>query len=260
MMDGSSYEIVTGREDARVLFICDHASNRVPDIYGNLGLPAAQFERHIAYDIGAAAITRRLAEAVEAPAVLSTISRLLIDPNRGDDDPTLVMRISDGVLIPRNARIDAAEIGHRRRTYWQPYRDAIVRQIDTLLARGNVPVIISIHSFTPLWKGVARPWDIGILWDKDPRLALPLIDMLRAKGLKVGDNEPYDGALKGDTLYDLATLRGLPHVLVEFRQDLVGDAAGVERWARIALRALQPSLRGSELTTPRFYGSRARSS
>ena len=260
MMDGSSYEIVTGREDARVLFICDHASNRVPDIYGNLGLPAAQFERHIAYDIGAAAITRRLAEAVEAPAVLSTFSRLLIDPNRGDDDPTLVMRISDGVLIPRNARIDAAEIGHRRRTYWQPYRDAIVRQIDTLLARGNVPVIISIHSFTPLWKGVARPWDIGILWDKDPRLALPLIDMLRAKGLKVGDNEPYDGALKGDTLYDLATLRGLPHVLVEFRQDLVGDAAGVERWARIALRALQPSLRGSELTTPRFYGSRARSS
>ena len=257
MAEVPSFEIIDGCSGSSLLLICDHACNRLPAAYGTLGLPGDQFERHIAYDIGARAMTVQLAQALGAPAVLSTFSRLLIDPNRGADDPTLVMRISDGALVPGNARIDAAEIDHRRRTYWQPYRAAIARHIDAMMTAGIVPVIVSIHSFTPVWKGVPRPWDIGILWDKDPRLAMPVMDHLHAQGLRVGNNEPYDGALKGDTLYDLATQRGLANCLVEFRQDLVADAAGVVRWTEIFIKALQPVLHMPELAVPRFYGSRA---
>jgi len=256
-VDGPNYELVAGRDYARLLLICDHASNRIPADYGTLGLQKDQFARHIAYDIGARNVTLRLAQALGAPAVLSTFSRLLIDPNRGADDPTLVMRISDGAIVPGNARIDAAEVEHRRRTYWQPYRMAIASTIAAMLEKGIVPVIVSVHSFTPIWKGVARPWDIGILWDKDPRLAVPVMDQLHGQGLRVGNNEPYDGALKGDTLYDLATLRGLANLLVEFRQDLVADDEGAERWTQIFLRALQPALQTPELSVQRFYGSRA---
>jgi len=257
MVEVPSFEIIEGHSGCSLLLICDHACNQLPAAYGTLGLSSDQFERHIAYDIGARAITLQLAQALGAPAVLSTFSRLLIDPNRGADDPTLVMRMSDGALVPGNARIDTAEIDHRRRTYWQPYRAAIARQMDTMMAAGLVPVIVSIHSFTPIWRGVPRPWDIAILWDKDPRLAVPVMDLLHAQGLKVGNNEPYDGALKGDTLYDLATMRGFANCLVEFRQDLVADTAGVARWTDIFVKALQPVLRRPELRVSRFYGSRA---
>eukprot|EP01037_Dinobryon_pediforme_P006990 gene6990-7059_t len=251
------FEVLEGRSDIGLLLICDHASSDLPPEYGTLSLPDAQFSRHIAYDIGAAAVTRQLSQALGAPAVLSHFSRLLIDPNRGADDPTLVMRISDGALIPGNARIDAAEIERRRQTYWQPYRDAIAQQIKTMSAQGRAPVIVSVHSFTPVWKGQQRPWDIAILWDKDPRLAVPVIGQLHGQGLVVGDNEPYDGALKGDTLYDHATQYGLANLLVEFRQDLIGDAAGVQRWTNIFVQALHPVLSHPHLYLERYYGSRA---
>ena len=119
--------------------------------------------------------TRRLAARLGAPALLSTFSRLLIDPNRGADDPTLVMRYSDGAIVPGNARVDADEIERRRRLYWAPYRDAIHAEIEAMLATGHPPAIVSIHSFTPFWRGVPRPWKVGVLWDADPRLAEPLI-------------------------------------------------------------------------------------
>jgi predicted N-formylglutamate amidohydrolase len=235
-------EKVSGRPDAGVLFLCDHASNALPSGYGDLGLPASEFARHIAYDIGAAAVTRHLAAAFGAPAVLTRYSRLLIDPNRGCDDPTLVMRLSDGALIPGNARVGAEEVAHRRRQYWQPYRDAVRDCLDTMLATGAVPAIVSIHSFTPCWKGKLRPWQIGILWDSDPRLPVPLMARLREAGCVVGDNEPYDGALMGDTLHEHGTRRGLAHVLVEFRQDLVGSDAGAAQWAGVLADALRPVL------------------
>eukprot|EP01037_Dinobryon_pediforme_P012082 gene12082-12172_t len=251
------FEVLQGRSDSRILLLCDHASAELPVEYGTLGMPAAQFSRHIAYDIGAAAVTRQLSQMLGAPAVLSHFSRLLIDPNRGADDPTLVMRISDGALIPGNARIDAAEVDHRRRTYWQPYRNAIADQIAMMRAQGLTPVIVSVHSFTPVWKGALRPWDIAILWDKDPRLAGPVIGQLHGQGLVVGDNEPYDGALKGDTLYEHATRHGLANLLVEFRQDLIGDADGVQRWSDIFVKALHPVLSDPHLYLTRSYGSRA---
>ena len=243
MSDFQPVERIEGPADAGVLILCDHASNALPPEYGSLGLPPEAFDRHIAYDVGAAGVTRRLAQLLNAPAVLSCFSRLLIDPNRGADDPTLVMRISDGALIPGNARIDAAEVETRRMKYWKPYRDAASAEIERMSASGRTPSIVAIHSFTPVWKGAPRPWHVALLWDCDPRLAKPLIAGLQGEGdLIVGDNEPYDGALAGDTMYDLGTARGLPHVLVELRQDLIAEEKGQDEWAQRLAREIRPIL------------------
>ena len=235
-------EEIDGPPEAGVLFLCDHASNALPQRYGTLGLAPAQFERHIAYDIGAAALTRALAARFGAPALLTRFSRLLIDPNRGADDPTLVMRLSDGAIIPGNADVGPEEIEERRRLFWRPYRDAVRAQLDAMLAAGPVPAIISLHSFTPVWKGVPRPWEAAVLWDADPRLPQPLLEGLRAQGVATGDNEPYDGALEGDTLFEHGTSRGLPHALIELRQDLIAGPEGVAHWAGILEEVLRPVL------------------
>ena len=257
----SPVERLDGRLDAGVLLVCDHASNLLPPGYGSLGLPRETLERHIAYDIGAAWLTRRLARLLDAPAILSTFSRLLIDPNRGADDPTLVMRLSDGAVIPGNARIDAAEIARRRQLYWAPYRAAIAQTIDAMSAARAAPAIVSIHSFTPFWRTAARPWKVGVLWDSDPRLAAPLLaDLARESDLaadEIGDNEPYDGALAGDTIDDVATARRLANALIEVRQDLIADQDGAETWAERFARLLPPILARPEMREPADWGSRA---
>ena len=228
-----SFVVVPGRADAGLVVICDHASNAFPPGYGTLGLPADQLQRHIAYDIGAAAITRALAAALDAPAVLSRFSRLLIDPNRGADDPTLIMRLSDGAVVPGNRRLDQAERAKRFKLYYEPYHRAIDTVIDQCLACGVPPALLSIHSFTESWKGVPRPWHVGVLWDKDARLAGPLLSHFEAENtLIVGDNQPYSGALEGDCMWQHGTMRGLAHAIVEVRQDLIRDEAGQMAWAR----------------------------
>jgi len=240
------------------MFLCDHASNALPPAYGDLGLPAGALERHIGYDIGAAGVTRALAARFSAPALLTRFTRLLIDPNRGADDPTLVMKLSDGAIVPGNAGADAQEVARRRRLFWAPYRDAAARLAQEMQAQGPVPAVVSLHSFTPVWRGAPRPWRVGLLWDLDARMAQPLLEGLEAAGLgPVGDNEPYDGALKGDTLYDLATARGLPHVLIELRQDLIADAGGQAEWARIVGDALAPVLALPQCHMIAHHGSRA---
>jgi predicted N-formylglutamate amidohydrolase len=210
-----------------LLFLCDHAGNVLPSGYGTLGLDPALFDTHIAYDIGAAHATRALADAFGAPAVLGVFSRLLIDLNRGPDDPTLVMQLSDGSIIPGNRGISAAEVGRRTAQFHAPYHQAIAAEI----ARLTNSVLISMHSFTPVWKTAKRKWDIGVLWDADDRLAKPLMARLRQAGFEVGDNEPYSGALEGDTLNCHGTRAGLPHVLIEMRQDLVDNQAGAKTMA-----------------------------
>jgi predicted N-formylglutamate amidohydrolase len=217
-MTENAFEAIAGRDDCPLLFLCDHASNALPE--GGLGLAPGLLATHIAYDIGAAAMTRALAEAYGAPAFLGGWSRLLIDLNRGADDPTLVMKLSDGSIIPGNARAGASEVARRIARFHAPYHAAI----DTALNRmGPDAVVISMHSFTPAWKGRPRPWQVGVLYDRDMRLAAPLMARLHEAGFVVGDNEPYSGALEGDTLYQHGTLRGLPHVLIEIRQDLIAD-------------------------------------
>lgn len=249
-------EFVAGSDDADLLFLCDHASNALPAAYGTLGLPAAQLERHIGYDIGAAHLTRRLAQTFGAPALLTTFSRLLIDPNRSAEDPTLVMRISDGAIVPGNARIDAGEIDLRRTLYWQPYRDAIGAAIDRMSANGSTPAVVSVHTFTDNWKGIARPWEIGVLWDTDPRFAVPLIDGLRDAGFSVGDNQPYDGALEGDTLDESVTRLGIAGLILEVRQDLVVTETGAHAIADRLAAVLGPVAAQPELHKPHFVASR----
>ncbi|HLW90313.1 MAG TPA: N-formylglutamate amidohydrolase [Roseiarcus sp.] len=257
-------ERINGSPDAGVVILCDHASNALPPAYGDLGLPAGALSRHIAYDIGAAWLARRLAELLGAPAVLSTFSRLLIDPNRGADDPTLVMRYSDGAIVPGNARVEEAEIERRRDLYWRPYRAACAEAVEAMSATGRAPAIISIHSFTPSWRGQPRPWKTGVLWDKDSRLPGPLLAALRSEAdlqpaeALVGDNEPYDGALAGDTIDDIATARGLANALIEVSQDLVSTKAGAEAWADRLARLLKPILGRPELHQRADFGSRAR--
>jgi len=254
-------ERIDGALDAGAIVICDHASNALPPGYGSLGLSRESLDRHIAYDIGAAAVTRRLAALLGAPALLSTFSRLLIDPNRGTDDPTLVMRISDGAVVPGNARIEPGEIMRRRQLYWSPYRHAVAQTIDAMIAIGAPPAVISIHSFTPTWRATQRNWKIGVLWDADPRLPAPLLKALALEGDldadTVGDNEPYDGALSGDTIDDVATIRGLANALIEVRQDLVADEAAACEWAERLARILRPILAQQELRAPQDWGSRA---
>lgn len=226
------YRSIDGDARTGLLILCDHAENTIPPAYDRLGLKEQDLHRHIAYDLGAAAVAERLAEMLGAPAILSRFSRLLIDPNRGLDDPTLIMQITDGLIVPGNAGLEAEALQSRIDLYHKPYHEAVERAVDTAIARGKPPVIVSIHSFTQAWKGVARPWAVGVLWDKDPRLALPLLDALRAiPGIMVGDNVPYSGQLKGDTLYRHGTGRGLAHALIELRQDLILGPEGQAEWA-----------------------------
>ncbi|MCI4679355.1 N-formylglutamate amidohydrolase [Rhodoblastus acidophilus] len=251
------FDLIAGAADQRLILFCDHASNALPPAYGDLGLCREALGRHIAFDIGAEKVVRRLAALTGAAAALALFSRLLIDPNRGEDDPTLVMRISDGALIPGNARIGEEEIARRVETYWRPYRAACAGLIDSALARGQIPVLIGIHSFTPCFQGCARRWQAGVLWDKDPRLALPLIEGLRAENIVVGDNEPYDGALLGDSMYEHSTRRGLPGALIEIRQDLLETPAHCEAWAERLARVVAPILSRAETRGIEFFGSRA---
>ncbi len=221
-MTDAPFEFVPGRGGASLLFVCDHASNALPEAYGDLGLDAALFKTHIASDIGAADVTRTLATHFSAPAVLARWSRLLIDLNRGEDDPTLVMKLSDGSIVPGNRSAGAAEIASRVACFHAPYHARIEAELSNF---ASVPTVISMHSFTPAWKGRARPWEVGVLWDRDGRLARPLMAQLAKAGIAVGDNEPYSGELENDCLYRHGTMNGLPHVLIEIRQDLIADDA-----------------------------------
>ena len=231
--DDAAFEAIDGDASKGLVLLADHATNRLPQRYGRLGLPPGAFERHIAYDIGIEGLTRGLARRLGAPAVMSRFSRLLIDPNRGEDDPTLVMKISDGAIVPGNHPITEEEWNHRLDTFHRPYHGAVAEMNGRVAAAGGrAPLVISLHSFTPAWKGQPRPWEITVLWDNDPRAVRPLLDALAGiEGVTVGDNEPYDGALRGDTMFRHCMTSGIPHALIEVRQNEIGDDAGIERWA-----------------------------
>lgn len=237
-------ESISGDPRSGILILCDHASNFVPEDLCGLGLPKKEFSRHIAYDIGAAGVTRRLADLLNAPAILTNFSRLIIDPNRGREDPTLVMRLSDGAIIPGNAHVGADGVADRIARFYAPYDLAIDDAVASFERAGLPLMILTMHSFTRFWRGSERPWHVGILYDRDERLSRPMIEMLKAEpaGLTVGDNEPYGGGLPGDTIDRHATARGLPNALVEIRQDLILDESGQEIWAQRFARLLRPML------------------
>jgi predicted N-formylglutamate amidohydrolase len=235
-----TWTVLPGLADAGLIILCDHAGNAFPPGYGTLGLPEAQLQRHIAYDIGAAAITRQLSAMLGVPAVMTHYSRLLIDPNRGADDPTLIMRLSDGAVVPGNRHLTPEERQTRIDRYYRPYHDTVAGVVQACVATGVPPAILSIHSFTESWKATPRPWHASILWDRDPRLAQPMLDALYAEGdLIVGDNQPYLGGLEGDTMWTHGTSNGLAHCIIEVRQDLIRDEAGQTAWATRLARLMR---------------------
>lgn len=225
------FSILGADRPSRWLITCDHATNRVPDWVGggDLGIAPQDMARHIAYDIGAAGLTRELALRLDAPAILSDFSRLVIDPNRGEDDPTLLMRIYDGTVIPANRHADAAERERRLERLYRPYHAAYAG----LAAARPDRAICAIHSFTRQLRGrPRRPWSVGVLYShRDTRLGPALIRDCRARGWVTGDNEPYSGHLEGDSIDRHGLAHGRPNVLIEIRNDLIADAAGQRLWA-----------------------------
>ena len=239
--DGPSHHVLNPGGAGRWVLTCDHASNRVPPSVGggDLGLPPEDMARHIAWDVGAAGTVRALAPRLDAPAILSDFSRLVIDPNRGEDDPTLLMRLYDGTIIPANRHADAAERARRLDAFHRPYHAAL----EGLLAARPDAAICSVHSFTPQLRGrPPRPWQVGVLFASDRRLSDPFIARLRAEpDLCVGVNEPYTGALPGDAMDRHALSTGRPHVLIELRNDLISTPEGQAAWAA----RLAPLLEGA---------------
>jgi len=228
---------------APALLICDHAARYLPRALGNLALDHADLARHIAWDIGIADVTRDLSRRLAAPAVLSHFSRLAIDPNRHLRSAGSIPEVTDNTTVPGNLNLEFGQRLARVESLFKPYHAAVARMIEALVASGRPPSLIFMHSFTPVMDGVERPWEIGILWDRDGRLPLPLIDRLRAMGIAVGDNEPYSGSSTEDySLHAHGQARGLPSVLVEIRQDLIDTHAGAEIWSRKLQEALAPLL------------------
>ncbi len=228
------FEFLNAEGTAPVLLICDHASPAIPAALGTLGLAADLLKEHIAWDIGAGAVTRRLAARLDAPALLAGYSRLVVDCNRHPAEPASVPEVSDGVVIPGNRGLSDRDRAERVETFFRPYHDAVTNALAGLWRRGTAPALVSVHSFTPSMDGEERPWDIGLLWNRDARLAAPLIERLGAWGnLCVGDNKPYSGLEVAYSIDLHGGAAGLPNCVVEIRQDHVSTAEGAERWAGI---------------------------
>lgn len=247
----------TGPRAGRWLITCDHASNRIPSEFGaNLGLPHADMARHIAYDIGTKGFTLALADLLNSPAILTDFSRLVIDPNRGEIDPTLVMKLYDGTIIPANRHVDDVEIARRLDAYYRPYHEAY----ETLASARDDVVICAVHSFTPQLKSrPPRPWQIGILSHYDKRLTDPLIKALeasdalhaeadkRGERLCIGDNEPYIGHFPGDAIDQHAIKHGRLNVLIELRSDLIETPEAQNHWAALLAPILAKTLTDNDL-------------
>lgn len=239
-----AFELLNPDGAAPLLLVCDHASRLFPDHLGTLGVAEPDTFEHIAWDIGAADLTRGLSAALDAPAVLCRWSRLVVDCNRRLSDPSAFVEVSDGIPVPGNSSMPPEDRKWRVASIYGPYHAAIDAQLDALMTRGVVPAFVSIHSFTPLLGEIARPWHVGILWDQDDRLPRPVLESLRSvDGLHVGDNEPYSGRHPTDyTLHAHAAARNLAHVGFEVRQDLLATEGGIHYWVGLLERALRTAL------------------
>ncbi len=222
---------------------CDHATNALPAQYGSLGLSAEQVNDHIAYDPGAAALTEILGERLRARTVYCRFSRLLIDPNRGLERDDLVVEQSDSVVIPGNQNLGWEEREHRINTYYRPYHEFLDYELEEHVRAVSDPLVVSIHSFCRALRcrESHRPWQVGILWKDDEKSAWTMINALRHQGLSVGDNEPYSAKAYNYTVDRHVGARGLRHLTLEIRQDLIADETHVRQWADLIetpLRAL----------------------
>ena len=249
------FEVYNPGGAAPLLIVSDHASRRVPRALNNLGLAPEHFDKHIAYDIGADAITRRLADRLDARAVLGTYSRLVVDLNRLPGDPGAMPAVSDNIPVPANQDLSETEAAARIAALHTPYHEAIDREIAALWRLSDTPpALFSIHSFTPSMNGEDRIWDMGVLWHRDPRMPLPLIDHLRRwDGLHVGDNEPYSGAELAYTIDTHGMAGGLANCAIEIRQDHCAAPEDASHWADILADALRHIMSQPDVHTVKHY-------
>jgi predicted N-formylglutamate amidohydrolase len=232
-----AFEIVHSDASSRVLLVCDHASNRLPEALGSLGISSVDLATHIAWDLGAANVARHLSAMLDATLILSGYSRLVVDCNRPPHVASAVPAVTGGVAIPGNEGLDERAREARITTFFQPYHATIARTLDARIASGRDPVMLSIHSFTPALFGQSRPWPISLLYGRDARLAHRFRDALRRDAsLNVGDNEPYRVSDESDyTVPVHGERRGILHTAFEIRQDGLADDESARRWAdRIA--------------------------
>jgi predicted N-formylglutamate amidohydrolase len=227
-------------EDSVFFLTCEHAGRAFPRRLGRLGLPEADTLRHIAWDIGIGAVGRELSRLLNAAVILQTYSRLVIDCNRDPKVPSSIPEISEDTKIPGNYGLAEAERAARADAIFRPYHNTIAAALDRRAAEGRASALVALHSFTPVFKGLSRPWHVAVLFNRDPRLAHALAEPLRAEGnLVVGENEPYQVSDLSDyTVPVHGERRGLPHVEIEIRQDLITDPAGQRDWAERLARLL----------------------
>lgn len=237
-----------------VIILCEHASNHVPEAYAKLGLSDEDLQKHIAWDIGAEKVTRKMCEMMGVSAVLSPVSRLLIDKNREPDHQTLVPPVSDDIVIPANRDLTAKAIAARKQAYYDPFHGACDELIEAHLEEGIVPIIVGMHSFTPVMNDEDRPWQIGFLWNKDPRLAQAMIGLIeRETDLTVGDNQPYSGKDLYYTMQRHGAERGLPQTTIEIRQDLLADEKMVLQWAALLADVLDECMQRPDIVAVKHY-------
>lgn len=228
------FKVLNPLAEQPILLVCDHASSRFPKSLGDMGLDPFARRCHLAIDIGAGPLTESLAASLGVTAVLAQYSRLVMDCNRQLMDPGAYLEYGDGILVPGNRNLRKADKDIRANALYWPYHKAVDEQVRRLQLAGPLPAFIAVHSFTPVMNGESRPWQIGVLWDKDTRLKEMFLEDFAAAGYVVGDNEPYSGKAPQDfTIDHHAETIGLPHVGIEIRQDLVADAAGVARIAAV---------------------------
>ncbi|MHB8381444.1 MAG: N-formylglutamate amidohydrolase [Candidatus Binataceae bacterium] len=235
-----AYQTFRERGSSAYLLTCDHAGNLLPRSLGNLGLRTADLQRHIAWDLGAAALATWLAESLDAFLIVQTYSRLVIDCNRPLNSPTSIAPISELTPIPGNSQVTTADADTRRREIFEPYHNRISAELDGRKAAARPTILVAVHSFTPVFKGESRPWHVGVLYNRDARLARILLAHFHAEdGLVVGDNQPYSVNDESDYAIPVyGERRSIPHVELEIRQDLLSDESGQAAWAARLARAL----------------------
>lgn len=240
--DPAPFEVLNPDGGSQMLLTCDHASRLVPQSLDQLGLPPEQFDRHIAYDIGAEALTRILSNTLDARAIFAGYSRLVIDVNRPPGHPDSIVPENDSIPVPGNQNLTDEARRQRVRELFEPYHDSINRALARLWNRGPAPAIFSIHSFSPYFGDKPRPWDIGVLWNRDPRIAIPLMEHLERYDLRVGDNEPYSGHDLAYTVDMHGSASGISNCAIEINQDQLMDSGGILRWVDILSECILPIL------------------
>lgn len=247
-------EILNPTARKGLIILCDHATNHIPDGYENLGLTEDVLGQHVAYDIGAAAVTRKMCELMGVSAVLAPVSRLLIDCNREPDSPTLVPAISDGITIPANVDLPPSALQARKDAYYTPFHDACASLVEAHLDEGVVPLVVGMHSFTHEMGGEKRPWHAGFLWNRDPRLAQAMIGLMeRETDLVIGDNLPYSGKDLYYTMERHGAAHGLPQTTIEIRQDLLMKPSMTDEWAALMADILDECMLRDDIARIEFF-------